>query len=53
MRVGIVGCGLIGQKRAKAAAAHGLTIVGAADLDLARAQALLAGAGAAGGRRRS
>ncbi len=48
MRVGIVGCGLIGQKRAKAAAAHGLTIVGAADLDLARAQALLAGAGAAG-----
>ena len=53
MRVGIIGCGLIGQKRAKAAAAHGLEIVGAADLDLARAEALLRGAGSAGARGRA
>ncbi len=48
MRIGIIGCGLIGQKRAKAAATHGATIVGAADLDLKRAQSLLAAAGPAG-----
>ena len=48
MRIGIIGCGLIGQKRAKAAAAHGLEICGAADLDLGRAQGLLKGAGKAG-----
>lgn len=48
MRVGIIGCGLIGQKRAKAAAAHGFEIVGAADLDRGRAEALLRGAGKAG-----
>jgi len=47
-RVGIVGCGLIGQKRAKAAKDHGLEIVVAADLDLGRAQALLKGVGPAG-----
>ncbi|HUI18747.1 MAG TPA: hypothetical protein VL244_13850, partial [Alphaproteobacteria bacterium] len=41
MRVGIVGCGLIGQKRALAAVASGNTVTHAADVDLARAEALL------------
>ncbi len=53
MRIGIIGCGLIGQKRAKAAAAHGLEIIGAADLDLTRAEALLRGAGPAGAQGRA
>jgi predicted dehydrogenase len=38
MRLGIVGCGLIGQKRAAAAKGHEVALV--ADLDPARAQAL-------------
>jgi predicted dehydrogenase len=38
MRLGIVGCGLIGQKRAVAAKGHDIVLV--ADLDAARAQAL-------------
>ncbi len=38
MRLGIVGCGLIGQKRAAAAKGHEVVLV--ADLDAARAQAL-------------
>jgi predicted dehydrogenase len=38
MRLGIVGCGLIGQKRAAAAKGHQVALV--ADLDPARAQAL-------------
>jgi predicted dehydrogenase len=38
MRLGIVGCGLIGQKRAAAARGHEVVLV--ADLDRARAQAL-------------
>jgi predicted dehydrogenase len=38
MRLGIVGCGLIGQKRAAAASGH--NVVWLADLDAARAQAL-------------
>ena len=38
IRLGIIGCGLIGQKRAKALA--GATLVGCADPVLARAQAL-------------
>jgi len=38
MRLGIVGCGLIGQKRAAAAMGHTVALV--ADLDPARAQAL-------------
>lgn len=45
MRLGIVGCGLIGQKRA--AAAHGHTVVLVTDLDSDRAQALAARTGAA------
>ncbi len=49
MRIGIIGCGLIGQKRAKAAVAQGAAIIGAADLDLTRAQSLLGAVGAAGG----
>ena len=38
MRLGIVGCGLIGQKRAAAAKGHDIVLV--ADLDASRAQAL-------------
>jgi predicted dehydrogenase len=38
MRIGIVGCGLIGQKRAEAAQGHDIAMV--CDLDLARAEAL-------------
>jgi predicted dehydrogenase len=38
MKVGIVGCGLIGHKRAAAMSAHGVAVV--ADVDLSRAQAL-------------
>ena len=48
MRVGIIGCGLVGLKRAQAAATHGLTIVGAADPAPGRAAALLESVGAAG-----
>ncbi len=44
MRVGIVGCGLIGQKRAAAARDHEIVIV--ADLDRGRAEALAARCGA-------
>ena len=44
MRVGIVGCGLIGHKRAAAATGHTLAVV--ADLDAARAQELAAKTGA-------
>lgn len=40
MRVGIVGCGLIGGKRAKSITASGHTVAGAADITLERAQAL-------------
>ncbi|MDY3555899.1 Gfo/Idh/MocA family oxidoreductase [Gemmata sp. JC717] len=40
MRVGIVGCGLIGGKRAKSLAALGHTVAAAADVTLERAQAL-------------
>ena len=42
--VGVIGCGLIGQKRAKALGAGG-RLVASADIDLKRAQAL-AGSGA-------
>lgn len=45
MRIGIVGCGLIGQKRALAAADHQVTVV--ADLDAGRAARLAAQVGAA------
>jgi predicted dehydrogenase len=45
MRIGIVGCGLIGQKRA--AAARGHEIVAVADLDRAKAEALAVRTGAA------
>ncbi|MFO1248253.1 MAG: Gfo/Idh/MocA family oxidoreductase [Alphaproteobacteria bacterium] len=38
MRIGIVGCGLIGQKRAAAAKGHDVVLV--TDLDAGRAQAL-------------
>jgi predicted dehydrogenase len=44
MRLGIVGCGLIGQKRAKAAGAHEIRVV--ADGDAGRARALAAATGA-------
>jgi predicted dehydrogenase len=44
MRIGIIGCGLIGQKRA--ASAHGHDIVGVNDIDGARAQSLADGYGA-------
>jgi len=44
MRLGIVGCGLIGQKRAAAAKGHDVALV--ADLDAACAQALAAKTGA-------
>ncbi|AWM38630.1 putative oxidoreductase YcjS [Gemmata obscuriglobus] len=40
MRVGIVGCGLIGGKRAKSLAALGHTVAATADISLERAQAL-------------
>jgi len=46
MRVGIVGCGLIGGRRAVAARAAGDTVVAAADRDPARAKALASGANA-------
>jgi predicted dehydrogenase len=48
MRVGIIGCGLIGTKRANAAVARGHEISAAADLDVARARKLLASAGSSG-----
>src|SRR5262245_33583767 len=48
MRLGIIGCGLIGRKRAEAAAARGLEVAWAADLDGARAQDLLAAVRAPG-----
>ncbi|EWY42534.1 LmbZ [Skermanella stibiiresistens SB22] len=41
MRIGIIGCGFIGQKRAKAARDAGHPVTLAADLDLARAEALV------------
>jgi predicted dehydrogenase len=44
-RVGIVGCGLIGQKRAKALG-HGGQLVACADLDVARAESLARTSGA-------
>lgn len=44
MKLGIVGCGLIGQKRATAAAAHQVILV--CDSDLERARALAARTGA-------
>lgn len=47
MRVGIVGCGLIGGKRAKAALDGGHAVVAVADLDRARAEALAKITGAA------
>ena len=40
MKIGIVGCGLIGQKRAKSAVALGHEVTIAADLDAGRAAAL-------------
>ena len=45
MRIGIVGCGLIGRKRAEAARGH--EIVAVADLDHGRAEALAETCGAA------
>jgi len=48
MRVGIVGCGLIGRKRALAASASGQAIVSAADVEVARAEALLSEVGSSG-----
>jgi predicted dehydrogenase len=45
LRIGIVGCGLIGQKRAKAAIAEGHTVSIVADLDRKRAESLAALAG--------
>lgn len=50
MRLGIVGCGLIGGKRAKAALDGGHAIVAVADLDHARAEALAKATGAAAAR---
>lgn len=44
MRIGIVGCGLIGRKRAEAARGH--EIVAVADLDRGRAEALAEACGA-------
>ena len=44
MKVGIVGCGLVGRKRAAAVGAHAVTLV--ADVDAARARALAAETGA-------
>jgi predicted dehydrogenase len=44
MRLGIVGCGLIGQKRAAAASGHSVALV--TDLDTGRAEALAAKTGA-------
>jgi len=44
MRIGIVGCGLIGHKRAAAAVGHDVLLV--TDLDPARAEALAAKSGA-------
>ncbi len=43
--VGVVGCGLIGQKRAKALG-HGGQLVACADLDVARAESLAQASGA-------
>jgi predicted dehydrogenase len=40
MKLAIIGCGLIGQKRAAAATALGHTITAVADTDIARARAL-------------
>ncbi len=48
LRVGIIGCGLIGAKRAKAAVARGLAVAAAADLDSARAEALVTATGGGG-----
>ncbi len=42
MKIGIIGCGRIGQKRVKSAMAQGHTVVAVADLDQARAQACAA-----------
>jgi predicted dehydrogenase len=39
MKIGIIGCGLIGQRRAKSAASQGHTVSIVADIDLARAKA--------------
>jgi predicted dehydrogenase len=47
MKIGIIGCGLIGKKRAASAKTLGLDIVSAADLNHARAQALCAQFGGA------
>ena len=44
MRVGIVGCGLIGQKRARAALGHKIAVV--ADLNRSRADSLASNTGA-------
>jgi predicted dehydrogenase len=43
--IGIIGCGLIGQKRAKALGSQG-NLVACADIDLAKAASLAKGAGA-------
>lgn len=43
MKIGIIGCGLIGQKRAKAATSQGHAVSIVADLDLTRANACAAG----------
>jgi predicted dehydrogenase len=42
MKLGVIGCGLIGLKRAEAGQKLGLELVSAADLDLGRAEALCA-----------
>ncbi|MDR2443598.1 MAG: Gfo/Idh/MocA family oxidoreductase [Deltaproteobacteria bacterium] len=42
MKLAVIGCGLIGHKRAEAAIKLGLKVVAAADLDLQRAEALCA-----------
>ena len=46
MKIGIVGCGLIGQKRARSALAQGHEVTLVADLDDGRAKALASSSGA-------
>jgi predicted dehydrogenase len=48
MRVGIIGCGSIGQKRSRAALALGHEVACAADLEIARAEMLLRSGGSGG-----
>ncbi len=48
MKLGIIGCGLIGGKRAAAAARLGITLSAAADISIERAASLVARFGGAG-----